>query len=68
MATQPIIKLHDGNKMPQLGLGVWKASNEEASNAVTTAIDTGYRHIDTAAIYENEEGVGEALSTISVPR
>ncbi|WP_459175873.1 2,5-didehydrogluconate reductase DkgA [Ewingella americana] len=68
MATQPIIKLHDGNKMPQLGLGVWKASNEEASNAVTTAIDTGYRHIDTAAIYENEEGVGEALNTISVPR
>lgn len=68
MATQPNIKLHDGNKMPQLGLGVWKASNEEASNAVTTAINAGYRHIDTAAIYKNEEGVGEALSGIKVPR
>jgi len=68
MATQPKIKLHDGNMMPQLGLGVWKASNQEASHAVSEAINGGYRHIDTAAIYQNEEGVGEALSGITVPR
>ena len=68
MATQPIIKLHDGNLMPQLGLGVWKASNQEATSAVKTAIETGYRHIDTAAIYKNEEGVGEAIAANLVPR
>lgn len=68
MATQPIIKLHDGNTMPQLGLGVWKASNAEAASAVGTALNIGYRHIDTAAIYKNEEGVGEALKNTTVPR
>ncbi|AVJ19339.1 2,5-didehydrogluconate reductase DkgA [Serratia rhizosphaerae] len=68
MTTQPIIKLHDGNLMPQLGLGVWQASIEETANAVTKALEVGYRSIDTAAIYKNEEGVGSALQSASLPR
>ncbi len=65
---QPIIKLHDGNLMPQLGLGVWQASIEETTQAVTKALEVGYRSIDTAAIYKNEEGVGAALQATSIPR
>ncbi|CNH02431.1 2%2C5-diketo-D-gluconate reductase A [Yersinia thracica] len=68
MVTQPIIKLHDGNLMPQLGLGVWQASIEETQLAVTKALEIGYRSIDTAAIYKNEEGVGQALKTTNVAR
>lgn len=63
------IILNNGLKMPQLGLGVWKMDNgEEAVNAIHWAIAAGYRHIDTAMIYKNEEAVGEALRTASVPR
>ncbi|WP_156293430.1 2,5-didehydrogluconate reductase DkgA [Serratia oryzae] len=65
---QPIIKLHDGNLMPQLGLGVWQASIAEAAQAVSKALEVGYRSIDTAAIYNNEEGVGSALQSTSIPR
>ena len=68
MSTQPYIKLHDGNLMPQLGLGVWQASNDEATHAVSTALNTGYRHIDTAAIYKNEAGVGKALTQTTIAR
>lgn len=68
MTTQPVIKLHDGNLMPQLGLGVWQASNEQVIGAVELALETGYRSIDTAAIYRNEEGVGQALQNAALPR
>ena len=68
MADQPIIKLHDGNQMPQLGLGVWQASQKDTEQAVLKALEVGYRSIDTAAIYKNEEGVGLALKNASVPR
>ncbi len=68
MADQPIIKLHDGNMMPQLGLGVWQASVDEARSAALTALDVGYRSIDTAAIYKNEEGIGQALRETDVAR
>ncbi|EOV0789675.1 2,5-didehydrogluconate reductase DkgA [Yersinia enterocolitica] len=68
MATQPIIKLHDGNLMPQLGLGVWQASIEETQLAVSKALEVGYRSIDTAAIYKNEEGVGQVLQSAHVAR
>jgi 2,5-diketo-D-gluconate reductase A len=68
MASQPIISLNDGNRMPQLGFGVWQVENSEATHVVRQAIETGYRSIDTAAIYRNEEGVGEALKGVSVPR
>jgi len=67
--TQPVlIKLQDGNLMPQLGLGVWQASNEQAQTAVEKALEVGYRSIDTAAIYQNEEGVGHALKQATLPR
>lgn len=68
MTTQPLIKLSDGNAMPQLGLGVWQASNQQVVSAIGVALETGYRAIDTAAIYANEEGVGQALKNASLPR
>lgn len=68
MAEQPIIKLRDGNMMPQLGLGVWQASIEEARHAILEALKVGYRSIDTAAVYKNEEAVGQALQETDVPR
>ena len=55
--------------MPQVGLGVWQAKDgEEVSNAIHWALDAGYRHIDTARIYKNEEGVGSAIASASTPR
>lgn len=68
MATPTIIKLQDGNVMPQLGLGVWKASNEEVISAIHKALEVGYRSIDTAAAYQNEEGVGKALKNAGIAR
>lgn len=52
MTMQPLIKLHDGRLMPQLGLGVWQASIQETELAVSKALEVGYRSIDTAAIYK----------------
>jgi diketogulonate reductase-like aldo/keto reductase len=61
--------LADGNQMPMLGLGVWQVPNGTASvNAVRWALDLGYRHIDTAQAYGNEESVGKALRDSGVPR
>ncbi|MBT2508038.1 aldo/keto reductase [Streptomyces sp. ISL-98] len=54
--------------MPQLGFGVWQVPDDEAANAVGTAIQAGYRSIDTAAIYENETGTGKAIAASGVPR
>ncbi len=68
MPTVPSFRLNDGNAMPQLGYGVWRVSNEEAVSSVTEAIEAGYRSIDTAAIYDNEEGVGQAIAASDVPR
>ena len=68
MTGPTIIKLQDGNVMPQLGLGVWKASNEEVITAIHKALEVGYRSIDTAAAYKNEEGVGKAIRDAGVPR
>ncbi|PYE90394.1 aldo/keto reductase [Phyllobacterium leguminum] len=66
--TMPRIKLNDGHEIPQLGFGVWQVSNDEAAGVVGKALETGYRHIDTAAAYGNEEGVGKALKQSSLPR
>ncbi|MBY6363147.1 aldo/keto reductase [Rhodococcoides corynebacterioides] len=67
--TTPTITLNSGTSIPALGLGVWQATNDETEKAVRYAIDeAGYRHIDTAAAYGNEEGVGRALAASSVPR
>jgi diketogulonate reductase-like aldo/keto reductase len=61
--------LADGNQMPMLGLGVWQVPNGVACvNAVRSALDLGYRHIDTAQAYGNEESVGKALRDSGVPR
>ncbi|MFB6849244.1 aldo/keto reductase [Streptomyces sp. NPDC056373] len=54
--------------MPQLGFGVWQVPDDEAATAVGTALEAGYRSIDTAAIYGNEEGTGKAIADSGVPR
>jgi len=69
LSMQPSITLNNGVSMPQFGLGVWQAQDgEEVETAVTTAIDAGYRLIDTAAVYGNERGVGRAIARSKVPR
>ncbi|MFC0559326.1 aldo/keto reductase [Halalkalibacter alkalisediminis] len=66
---QSTTTLHNGVNMPWLGLGVFKVQEgEEVVASVKAAIDAGYRSIDTAAIYQNEEGVGQAIAKASVPR
>ncbi len=61
--------LHNGVKMPWLGLGVWMAADgEEVQRAVRWAIEIGYRHIDTAAVYRNEVGVGQAIKDSGIAR
>ena len=60
--TQTTLTLNDGHAMPQLGFGVFKVPQKEAADTVALALRAGYRSIDTAAIYGNEEGVGAALA------
>jgi diketogulonate reductase-like aldo/keto reductase len=68
-AGGPVRPLADGNQIPLLGLGVWQVPNGPACvNAVRWAIELGYRHIDTAQAYGNEESVGQALRQSGVPR
>lgn len=62
------VALNDGNAMPRLGYGVWQLSDKEATSLVRKGIDEGFRHIDTAQAYFNEEGVGRAIREGSVPR
>lgn len=54
--------------IPQLGLGVWQVPEDEAERAVATALEVGYRHIDTAILYGNEAGVGRAVAASGIPR
>lgn len=54
MSQVPSLTLNNGVEMPQLGFGVWQVPDDEAAKAVATAIESGYRSIDTAAIYRNE--------------
>src|SRR4051812_5760758 len=68
MADQPYLKLNNGVEIPQLGLGVWQASNDEAEQAVGWALNAGYRLIDTAAAYGNEAGVGKAIRASGLKR
>ncbi|WP_069169649.1 aldo/keto reductase [Streptomyces griseus] len=68
MSKVPSITLNNGLEMPQLGFGVWQVPDDEATTAVTTAIESGYRSIDTAAIYGNEAGTGKAVAASGVPR
>ena len=63
------VSLSDGNSMPLLGLGTWAAQpGGETRDAVAFALETGYRHIDTAKMYGNEQDVGEAVRQSSIPR
>ncbi|MEU6064333.1 MULTISPECIES: aldo/keto reductase [Streptomyces] len=64
----PPIILNNGVEMPQLGFGVWQVPDDEAERAVATALEAGYRSIDTAAIYGNEEGTGKAIAASGLPR
>lgn len=58
----PTVTFNDGTEMPQLGLGTYKLRGEECVRVVREAIELGYRHIDTASVYENEEEVGQAIA------
>ncbi len=66
--TIPRVALHDGIEIPQLGLGVFQVPPAETQTAVEAALEAGYRHIDTAAAYRNEAGVGAALAASGLPR
>ncbi|MBB5856938.1 aldo/keto reductase [Amycolatopsis umgeniensis] len=64
----PSIRLNNGTSLPQLGFGVYKIGDDEVVGAIRTAIEAGYRAIDTATLYANERGVGEAVRTSGLPR
>lgn len=64
----PTLTLNDGHTIPQLGFGVFKVDPAETTRIVTDALEVGYRHIDTAAIYGNEAGVGDAIATSGIDR
>lgn len=64
----PNVTLNSGTTIPQLGFGVWQVPNDGAEAAVSTALQVGYRSIDTAKVYENEEGTGRAITESGVPR
>ncbi|MGP6172157.1 aldo/keto reductase [Microbacterium sp. A204] len=66
--TIPATTLNDGHSIPQLGYGVFKVDPEATEKAVSEALEVGYRHIDTAAIYGNEEGVGAAIAKSGIER
>ncbi|MCZ2821571.1 aldo/keto reductase [Modestobacter sp. VKM Ac-2977] len=68
MATVPTITLNNGVQIPQLGFGVFQIKPEETVEATRTALEVGYRHIDTAEMYGNEAEVGEAVRQSGVPR
>jgi 2,5-diketo-D-gluconate reductase A len=67
-AESPTLALLDGHTIPQLGLGVYKVPDAEAARVVETAIAAGYRHVDTAALYANERGVGDGVRASGLPR
>ncbi|HET8597513.1 MAG TPA: aldo/keto reductase [Castellaniella sp.] len=67
-SNQPYLTFHDGRRAPQLGLGTWKVTGDEAAPAVQAATEAGYRSIDTAYIYYNEAEVGQGIARCGVPR
>ena len=68
MTPVPEITLNDGARIPQLGFGVYKVAPDETAAAVRTALEVGYRHLDTAAMYHNEAGVGRGIRDAGVDR
>jgi 2,5-diketo-D-gluconate reductase A len=67
-STMPTIDLNDGNAIPQLGFGVFQIPPKDTAWAVSIALEAGYRHIDTAEMYGNEQGVGEAVRASGLDR
>ncbi|HKP43558.1 aldo/keto reductase [Mycobacterium sp.] len=68
MSQIPAIQLNDGALVPQLGFGVYKIEPERTADAVTTALEVGYRHVDTAQMYGNEHAVGQAVREAGIDR
>jgi 2,5-diketo-D-gluconate reductase A len=68
MSEIPNITLHDGIEIPQLGFGVFQVPPDDTEKVVGQALEVGYRHIDTAAAYRNEKGVGRAVANSGIPR
>ncbi len=68
MSEVPLIELNDGNRIPQLGFGVFQIGPSKAPEAVQRALEVGYRHIDTAEMYRNEAGVGEGIRASGLGR
>ncbi|MCA5891975.1 aldo/keto reductase [Isoptericola sp. NEAU-Y5] len=66
--TIPTLALNNGTTIPQLGFGTFKIPPEQTRDLVLTALETGYRHLDTAQMYRNERGVGEAIAASGVAR
>jgi 2,5-diketo-D-gluconate reductase A len=66
--STPTITLNDGTSIPQLGFGVFQVPPEDTAEVVSQALEIGYRHIDTAEMYQNEKGVGEAIAASGIPR
>lgn len=68
MSIVPTVSLNDGTAIPQLGFGVFQVPPADTAAIVTSALDVGYRHIDTAQMYRNEKGVGEAIAASGIAR
>jgi len=68
MSTIPTIELNDGTRIPQLGFGVYQIDPDKTAQSVQTALDIGYRHIDTAEMYQNEAGVGQGIRDAGLDR
>ncbi len=68
MSQIPTITMSDGRPIPQLGFGTWKLNGELGEQAVTTALEVGYRHIDTATLYQNETEIGRVLAASGLAR
>jgi diketogulonate reductase-like aldo/keto reductase len=68
VSNVPPIILNNGVEMPQLGFGVWQMADDETEKAVATALEAGYRSIDTAAIYGNERGTGKGITASGIAR
>ena len=66
--TAPTLLLNNGNAIPQIGIGTWPLKDDEVAPVVVTAVEAGYRHIDTAYRYGNEKGVGQGIRDCGIPR
>ncbi|CAB4873074.1 MAG: aldo/keto reductase [Actinobacteria bacterium] len=66
--TVPDLLMNDGRTIPQIGFGVWQVPDEIVTDATLSAFENGYRHVDTAAVYANERGVGEAIARSGLDR